>query len=119
MRYIYINKVVQEGLELCWAAAIEMVYQHYHTPTDISQNAMKVLKNSWTGTTVSSMESEKNYYLRLFTNSLLSNKQSPDDLLSPRQLALLHKISENPKKGWPNMIGRKDLAAAWNEIAAL
>lgn len=48
-------------------------------------------------------------------NSLAGNSQSPDELLSPRQLALLKTIKENPKKGWKNMIGRKDLAQAWED----
>lgn len=39
-------------------------------------------------------------------NSLVKS-QSPDELLSPRQLDLLKKISENPKKDWKNMIGQK------------
>jgi len=49
-------------------------------------------------------------------NSLVGKSQSPDELLSPRQLALLKKIKENPKKKWANMIGRKDLAKAWHEV---
>ena len=48
-------------------------------------------------------------------NSLVGKNQSPNELLSPRQLDLLKKISENPKKGWKNMIGRQDLAMAWIE----
>ncbi|MCC7465173.1 MAG: thioredoxin family protein [Saprospiraceae bacterium] len=31
-------------------------------------------------------------------NSLIGNRQSPDELLSPRQLALLHEIRQNPGK---------------------
>ena len=49
-------------------------------------------------------------------NSLVGKNQSPDPLLSPRQLDLLKKINENPKKDWKNRIGCKDLAAAWKEI---
>lgn len=49
-------------------------------------------------------------------NSLIARRQSPDELLSPRQLALLQKVQENPEKGWKKMIGRKDLAKAWAEI---
>lgn len=49
-------------------------------------------------------------------NSLVGKNQSPDNLLSPRQLDLLKKVSENPKKDWENRIGCKDLAAAWKEI---
>ncbi|MBV6443481.1 MAG: hypothetical protein EPGJADBJ_05237 [Saprospiraceae bacterium] len=48
-------------------------------------------------------------------NSLVGKSLSPDELLSPRQLALLKTIRENPKKQWKNMIGRKDLAKAWEE----
>lgn len=49
-------------------------------------------------------------------NSLVGNKQLPDDLLSPRQLKLLQKVRESSKKGWKNMIGRKDLTKAWAEV---
>ncbi len=49
-------------------------------------------------------------------NTLVGKSQSPDGLLSPRQLDLLKKVRENPKKGWKNMVGRKDLAKAWGEV---
>jgi len=49
-------------------------------------------------------------------NSLAGKSQSPDELLSPRQLALLKKIKDNPKKTWKNMVGRMDLAKAWEEV---
>jgi len=49
-------------------------------------------------------------------NSLVGNRQSPDTLLSSRQMDLLKKVRENPKKDWKNMIGRKDLTAAWVEV---
>jgi len=49
-------------------------------------------------------------------NSLMGQSQSPDGSLSQRQLDLLKKIKENPKKGWKNMVGRKDLAKAWGEV---
>lgn len=39
-------------------------------------------------------------------NSLVGNRQSPDELLSPRQLHLLEKVRENPKKDWKNRIGQ-------------
>lgn len=84
--YIPIDKVKQEGADLCWAAAIEMVYQHYHVPaTNIPQADMVNLKNSWvTAYNIlipqsrrlpikNSMESKQDYYLKLFTNSLLTN----------------------------------------------
>ena len=48
-------------------------------------------------------------------NSLAGKSQSPDELLSPRQLALLKTITENPKKQWKNMIGRTDMTKAWSE----
>ncbi len=51
-------------------------------------------------------------------NSLVGKSKSPDEWLSPRQLALLKKVAEHPKKGWTSMIGRKDLAKAWMEIGA-
>ncbi|MBK7940222.1 MAG: thioredoxin family protein [Lewinellaceae bacterium] len=52
-------------------------------------------------------------------NSLIGKELSPDDLLSPRQLDLLKKIRENPEKGWKNMIGRKDLAKAWEDAISI
>lgn len=48
-------------------------------------------------------------------NTLAGKSQSPDALLSPRQLTLLKKVKENPKKAWKNMIGRKDFKKAWEE----
>ena len=52
-------------------------------------------------------------------NSQVGKSASPDELLSPRQLDLLKKVLENPKKGWKNMIGRKDLVRAWAEVVSL
>ena len=49
-------------------------------------------------------------------NSLIAQGQSPDELLSPRQLDRLQKVQEYPEKGWKKMIGRKDLAKAWAEL---
>ncbi len=49
-------------------------------------------------------------------NSLVGESQSPDALLSSRQLALLKKIQANPKRNWKSMIGRTDLAKAWAEV---
>ncbi len=49
-------------------------------------------------------------------NSLVGHQQSPDALLSPRQLAILKKIQSQPDKKWKNMIGRSDLAKAWKEM---
>lgn len=49
-------------------------------------------------------------------NSLVGENQSPDALLSARQLALLKKIQANPKRDWKNMIGRTDLTKAWTEV---
>ena len=48
-------------------------------------------------------------------NSLVGKNQSPNELLSPRQLDLLKKAAENPKKSWKNMIGRQDLVTAFGE----
>lgn len=49
-------------------------------------------------------------------NSLVGKGQSPDEILSPRQLELLKTIQANPGKEWKNMIGRPDLSAAWKEV---
>ena len=51
-------------------------------------------------------------------NSLIGQNQSPEVLLSARQLKLLKTIQDNPKRNWKSMIGRTDLAKAWAEIAA-
>ena len=50
-------------------------------------------------------------------NSLVGKQQSPESVLSPRQLDLRQKLIKNPKKDPKNMIGRKDLAAAWAEVS--
>lgn len=52
-------------------------------------------------------------------NSLVGKNESPDILLSPRQLDLLKRIAESPKKGWKNMVGRMDLAKAWGELSTI
>lgn len=49
-------------------------------------------------------------------NSLVGAGKTPDDIFSPRQLEFLKKASADKQKSWKNMIGRKDLATAWNEI---
>ncbi|MBL7826275.1 MAG: thioredoxin family protein [Saprospiraceae bacterium] len=49
-------------------------------------------------------------------NSWIGKGGSPDEWLSPRQLALLKKIQENPGKKWQSMIGEKDLAGAWEQV---
>lgn len=51
-------------------------------------------------------------------NSLVGSNASPDALLSPRQLALLGKIKSDTKKVRKSMIGRRDLAKAWEEVEA-
>ena len=49
-------------------------------------------------------------------NSLVGQGQSPDALLSARQLTLLQHIQTNPQRNWTNSIGSTDMAAAWAEI---
>lgn len=49
-------------------------------------------------------------------NSLVGRNQSPEDLLSARQIALLEKIKALPSQNWQNMIGRNDLIKAWAEV---
>ncbi|MEZ4942908.1 MAG: VPGUxxT family thioredoxin-like (seleno)protein, type 2 [Saprospiraceae bacterium] len=46
-------------------------------------------------------------------NSLVGNSQSPEPVLSPRQLELHQTIRANPKRKWKNAIGAADLAEAW------
>ncbi len=48
-------------------------------------------------------------------NSLVGQHQSPEGLLSPRQLGLLKKVGENPKRAWKSMVGRGDLEVAFGE----
>ena len=48
-------------------------------------------------------------------NSMVGKGLSPDDVLSPRQLALLENIRQNPKQKLKNSIGTKDLKKAWAE----
>ncbi|MCB0526635.1 MAG: thioredoxin family protein [Lewinellaceae bacterium] len=49
-------------------------------------------------------------------NSLIGDKKSPEALFSPRQLELLKKVSSQKKQHRQKMIGRKDLATAWEEV---
>lgn len=46
-------------------------------------------------------------------NSLVGNGQSPEPVLSPRQLELYQTIRTNPKRKWKNAIGAVDLVEAW------
>jgi hypothetical protein len=39
-------------------------------------------------------------------NSLIGQGKSPEDLLSPRQLALYQEVTSNPQKHWPNAVSR-------------
>ena len=48
-------------------------------------------------------------------NSLIGQRQLPDTLLSPRQLALLKAIQANPNRQWKNRIN-EDFVGAWTEI---
>lgn len=48
-------------------------------------------------------------------NSLIGQRQIPDALLSPRQLALLKTIQANPNGQWKNRIN-EDFVTAWTEI---
>ncbi len=46
-------------------------------------------------------------------NSAVGKGQSPDALLSPRQLALLKAVREQPQKKWKDVVGAHDLAGVW------
>lgn len=48
-------------------------------------------------------------------NSRIGQHQSPEELLSPRQLILHQKIKENPSKALKSRIGEPNIAAAWKE----
>jgi len=51
-------------------------------------------------------------------NSLIGQRQLPDDLLSPRQLTLLKEIQANPNGKWENAIN-KDFVRAWETATSL
>jgi Thioredoxin-like/Peptide methionine sulfoxide reductase len=52
-------------------------------------------------------------------NSLIGQQQSPDALLSARQLAILkNALNKASRKKWKNAIGTKDLVQAWAEANA-
>ena len=48
-------------------------------------------------------------------NRLIGIGQSPNAVLSPRQLALLKHIQENPGEEWSNAIN-KDIILAWEHV---
>lgn len=48
-------------------------------------------------------------------NSLVGQGQSPEPVLSPRQVALGQSAKSHPDKQWKNAIGATDLAGAWQE----
>ena len=48
-------------------------------------------------------------------NSLIGQRQLPNELLSPRQIVLLRKIQANPNAKWKNAIN-KDFVEAWEAI---
>lgn len=48
-------------------------------------------------------------------NSLVGQGQSPEPVLSPRQIALGQSAKSHPDKKWKNAIGVADLAGAWQE----
>ena len=48
-------------------------------------------------------------------NSLIGQRQLPDDLLSPRQLTLLKNIQANPNGQWKDRIN-EDFVVAWEEV---
>ncbi len=48
-------------------------------------------------------------------NSLIGQRQLPNELLSPRQIELLRKIQANPNAKWKNAIN-KDFVEAWEAI---
>ena len=50
-------------------------------------------------------------------NSLIGQRQIPDALLSPRQLALLKTIQANPNGQWKDRIN-EDFVAAWEEVVS-
>ncbi len=55
----------------------------------------------------------------LRANSLVGKGQSPEAVLSPRQLELGKFIEANPGRKWVSAIGAKDLAKAWAEVQQL
>lgn len=49
-------------------------------------------------------------------NVLVHKNRTPDEILSPRQLSVLEKVRQNPKRKFKNAIGTEDLKKAWAEI---
>jgi hypothetical protein len=49
-------------------------------------------------------------------NALVGSSKSPDEIFSPRQIALAAKISENSKKKWKNCIGSRSIIEDWAVI---
>ena len=50
-------------------------------------------------------------------NALAGKNRKPDELLSPRQLAMLEKVQQNPKKKYKNAIGVSDLKKSWAALS--
>lgn len=48
-------------------------------------------------------------------NSLIGQGKKPDEVLSPRQMALIKYIRQNLDQKWPEAIGQ-DLVTAWNKV---
>ncbi len=48
-------------------------------------------------------------------NSLIGQGKAPDEVLSPRQIALMKYIRQNLDQKWPEAIGQ-DLTTAWNKV---
>lgn len=51
-------------------------------------------------------------------NQLAGNGQSPEPVLSPRQLELGRYAAAHPEKNWKNVIGVTDLTKAWTDARA-
>ncbi len=51
-------------------------------------------------------------------NSLVGQGQSPESVLSPRQIELGRTIQARDDKNWPSAIGTGDLAGAWEKAVA-
>lgn len=66
--------ILQEEHELCWAACIETVYRYKISPSSVGslfQTSIRDLKNSYNSGRKNTMESNKDYYSKLFKSSNL------------------------------------------------
>lgn len=53
---------------------------------------------------------------QIYVNRVLSKRQDPNGILSPRQKQILKYIKSHPKNKWKNQIGLDDIRTAWDNV---